>query len=135
MGTTDNAPLFPYHSPELSRLIGIPDHPAIHLAISTVVDLLMTTAATTGEEPELQRVSAVRTASGAVLFSWPIEWAENFLLGGASPPHEVWWPEEALGAKRMDWLGQAIERLRQEGIDPGPDARRMRTRYGWSELV
>jgi hypothetical protein len=134
METTDETPTFPHYAAELRRRIGIPDHPAIHLAISIVADRLMPAAAIANTDPELQRIEAVRTASLAVLFSWPIEWAENYVSGrGPSPPHEVWWPEEVFGVKATDWLGLAIDKLRTEGIDAEPDPRRTKTRYGWDK--
>ena len=134
MNSTDETPTFPYYSAELRRRISIPDHPAIHLAISTLADCLMPAAAIANLNPELQRSDAVRTASLAVLFSWPIEWAENHASAkGPRPPHEVWWPDEVFGVKATDWLGLAIDRLRAEGFDAEPDARRMKTRYGWDE--
>jgi hypothetical protein len=132
MDTNDATPRFPYFSAELKELIGIPDHPAIHLAISTMADRLMPAAAIANPNPEIQRIDAVRTASLAVLFSWPVEWAENYVSGrGPSPPHEVWWPEEVLGGKLTDWLGLAVERLRSEGINAEPDPTLTKTRYGW----
>lgn len=124
---------FSYYSAELHSQLGLPDHPAIQLAVATVANQLAEAAARAHANPGGLRIAVTRAASYVVLWSWPIEAAQRYAADeGLDLVHEVWWPEERLGVRPVDRLGQATERLRSEGIDPVPDARHMKTRYGWS---
>jgi hypothetical protein len=107
----------------------LPDSPIIHLAVTTIVNRLLALQQQTTLTAEAVRITAFRVASETALEGWPFECAAaEFLhrLGDAGAP-----PYPDVGSKRTDWLGDATTAIRESGIDPGPDARRMATRYGW----
>lgn len=64
---TDIEPDFPYQSSELSKELGVPDSPLVHLAISSLAERLLPTAETAFSDTRIQRIQALRSASYAVL--------------------------------------------------------------------
>jgi hypothetical protein len=132
---TDATLRFPYQSSMVSEHVGGPESPEIHLAISTVAELLLPVCEESKAEKRLQRIVAVRVASAAVLFGWPLPAAEQDLrsqLGLALKP------KPHLPASRIsnekDWLAEAADRLRGEGVAVTPGFQRQRSNYGWRPL-
>jgi hypothetical protein len=122
---------FPYESPELTAALGIPDSPAIHLAIATLADRLIPLAAGSAAPSDDVRIVAIRTASGGVLESMPIECVELRFLAALDLPYDDAACTKALETT-TDWLGQAIARIAAEGLgSESPDPHAMATRYGW----
>jgi len=125
----NHKPAFPHHSPEASRLLGLPDSPVIHLAVTTIVNRLLALQHQSTLTAEVVRITAFRVASGTALEGMPFELAAAEFLHRLNGPGAPPYPD--LGIKRTDWLGDASNAIRESGGDPGPDARRMATRYGW----
>lgn len=125
----DQKPAFPHHSPEASRLLGLPDSPVIHLAVTTIANRLLALQHQSPLPAEAVRITAFRVASGTALEGMPFELAEAEFLHRLNDPGAPPLPD--LGVKHTDWLGEATAAIRESGGDPGPDARRMATRYGW----
>lgn len=125
-------PRFLHHNVEASRQLGLPDSPTIHLAITKIADRLMLLAPGSPLPAQDCLIQALRTASGAALFRWPMESAEwEFRLRTDQVGDE---PQPELGKDRPDWLGQARAEIIASGEDPGPDARRQASPYGWRHL-
>ncbi len=137
MQSTDFHLPFTHYSAEASKLVGIPRSPVIHLAILTVVDDLLPLAAQTrasaSPNPNAARIGAFRVASRTVLEGFPIEWAKLYYLTYFGDEFDGSEAEVAYRTKRTDWLGEAKSVIESSGLDSGPDAKRMATRYGWAE--
>jgi len=122
---------FPHHWPEASVELGIPDVPEIHLAIRTLSDRLMTLHEKEVEGVDMAPKTAMRCASRAVLESESIEVVScRFLtsLGYDLSSERI---EQAMQSPKTYWLRMARDSIAADGIDPGPDASRLATRYGW----
>ncbi len=124
-------PRFPYHSLEASSYLRLPDSPTIHLAVTTVRNMLMALVEGTPHDERAAQITAWRQASGAVLESLPIECAAMSFLSTINLPFDQEASELAYATKRTNWLGQAHEQIKASGIDPGPSVRRAATPYGW----
>ena len=131
---TDSEPPFPHFSSEAHSTLGIPDTPEVHLAITELATSLLSTARASSRSEREQRIAALRTASGAVLFGWPLPVAERELRLSLDMP-----PNDAPSARYRihegkDWLGRAAARLREQGLPVRADYARQRTNYGWRPL-
>lgn len=124
-------PRFPHHSLEASSLLGLPDSLTIHLAVTTVKDMLLALVEGTPHNERVARIAAWHEASGAVLESLPFECAARTFLSNIDLPFDQEAAELAYATKRTNWLLQAHEQIRASGIDPGPSVQRAATRYGW----
>ena len=128
---TIEVPRFPHYSAEAEKLLGLPDSPVVHLAVTRLVALLLPHADGTRFDPETVRITAFREASGAALEGLPLANVVGrfrLTLDLSSPP----WSELAKPKSRTNWLDWAMAEIREEGLDPGPDANRLATRYGWT---
>lgn len=115
--------------------LGAPDSAEIHLAITRVAELLLPLAAASSLDERLQRITALRIASGAVLFGWPISAAKqearvqfHLPLEEGSELPRPWISNE------KDWLAEAVDQLRSEGVHVSPSFQRQRSNYGWRHL-
>jgi hypothetical protein len=113
------------------QTLGLPDSPAIHLAICTVAELLQPLDASCSASSRDKCIVRFRVASHAVREGLPIEYSRLQYLWrfGTDINHET--AEAALRLPRTDWLGRAKAALEAIGVDPGPDAQKMATRYEW----
>src|SRR5438105_6726310 len=113
---TDAQPDFPYQSSEARRQLGLPEAPEIHLAVTALAEQLLSVAALAHVDPARRRISALRVASGAVLFGLPLLAAERELMQRLELP-DVEGPDPVVWIHQgKDWLSEAVERLRAEGI-------------------
>jgi len=121
-----------HESEEAMRALGLPNSPAIHLAICTVAELLQPLDATCSGSSRDKCLVRFRAASHAVREGLPIEYSRLQYLWrfGTDITHDT--AEVAVRLPRTDWLGQARAALEAIGVDPGPDAQKMATPYGWS---
>ena len=131
---TSPEPSFAYESTEARRELGIPSVPEVHFAITDLAENLLPIAETSSADPNRQRIAALRTASGAVLFGWPLLLAErelrmNLDLAVEPGEHATHWI-----TNDKDWLSEAVAQLREEGLVIRRDFQRQRTNYGWREL-
>lgn len=126
--------MFPHYCADARQHLGIPDSPVIHLAIATVADQLMPLSSGTTLTPDLVRITALRCASGAALNQMPFECAvlEFRQSLGIDIEADRAAADQAFRTVRTDWLRAAKEQIVAEGHDPGPDAQRMATAYGWN---
>lgn len=132
MQAAENVPRFVHHNLEASRLVGLPDSPVIHLAVSMVYDLLLPSAAGAPISLERVHIQAMRAASGCVLFSSAIEEARELFRDsvGLQMDASVFEPERR--RPRVNWLKLARQQMLADGDDPGPDVSRCSTAYGWN---
>jgi len=131
MTFTDANPSFPYQSSEATRQLGIPDSPEIHLAITRLAERLIPLAEGTTLSDSNIRITALRTASGGVLFSYPFDVVVirfRAFLGLHIDQHES---ARAGTTEKEDWLGQAVEQLRAEGFDTPTNFGKQVSNYGW----
>lgn len=128
---TDSAPGFPYRSSEARSWLNLPESPAIHLAVTDLAQQLLPLAEGTSASAEDARICALHSASGGVLFSRPFEVVRADFLSGLQLADELEAAHAACRGKRTDWLGQAVARLRAEGIEVASTVGRQRSRYGW----
>ena len=131
---TSLKPSFAYESTEAREKLGIPNVPEVHFAITDLAENLLPIAETSSADPDEQRTVALRTASGAVLFGWPLALTERELrlhldLPVESDEHATHWI-----TNDKDWLLEAATRLREEGLVIRRDFQKQRTNYGWREL-
>lgn len=131
MEPTANRPDFHDYSGEAMQTLGLPDSPVIHLAIRTVAELLQPLDAGSLEDARSTCIDRFGVSSGTVLESLPIEWARHQFLLRIGVDSDGFDSEDSMRTTRTDWLGQAKVSLEARGADPGPDAKRMATRYGW----
>lgn len=127
--------MFPYYSEEARNQLGLPDSPVIHLAITKLADKLMSFASGTRFSADIIRITALRAASGCVQDESPFECAVLKFRVSLDLPADAAAADEAYRTTRTDWLGQAMAEIKAAGIDPGADARRMATPYGWNESL
>lgn len=131
---TDGRPRFPYASSEAKRQLGIPDTPAIHLAITDLAERLLALPYRDDRLLGDTRVSALRSASRGVregLYFELVVLYYRIALGDFPDQAEC----DRVYANRVptDWLGDAVSRLNAEGVDASPAVRRQATRYGWTD--
>lgn len=128
---TDSEPAFPYRSSEARSRLGLPESPAIHLAVTDLAEQLLPLAAGASASVEDVRIRGLHSASGGALFSRPFEVVRADFLWMLDLADELEAASAACRGKRTDWLGQAVARLRAEGIEVPPTVGRQRSRYGW----
>lgn len=131
---TNPEPSFPYESADARRVLGIPNKPAIHLAITDLAEGLLSIAKLSSLDSKTQRIAALRAASGAVLYGWTLSATERELrsvlqLVDASEEHA---PHRIVNGK--NWLAEAKDRLRQEGSIVQNDVASQSTNYGGRDL-
>ena len=128
---TDTNPSFPYQSSEATRHLGIPDSPAIHLAITQLAELLLALSTTQDEVSEVVRITALRCASYGALMKHSFETVVfRFGIYMDLPPDEAA-RDRAEKATPIDWLSQAVSQLESEGIAVPSGIRQQATPYGW----
>lgn len=111
--------------------MGLPESPVIDLSIRTVAELLQPLDARSRVDARSTCISRFRTASHAALEGLSIEWARYSFLISIGADSDGTEPAVAFRPGRTDWLGHAKAALDAIGVDTGPDAKRMATRYGW----
>lgn len=132
---TDIDPTFPYQSSEASKQLGLPHAPEVHFAITKVAELLMLVAQASSMDEPMQRTTVLRVASGAVLYGWPLSDAEQEVrVRLALPLREGSQVPQPWISNEKDWLSEAADRLRREGIHVNPSFQRQRSNYGWRHL-
>ncbi|MEW6099100.1 MAG: hypothetical protein AB1666_07930 [Pseudomonadota bacterium] len=124
-------PKFPHHNEAFTRQLGLPDSPVIHLAVQTVMDKLLAEFEEPRRSDDKVRIAAMRTASGAVLMHRPFVYARTYLKEILDGPADWDSVQDEIVAPAPDWLGEARAAMLAAGEDPGPDARRMATLWGW----
>jgi hypothetical protein len=129
---TDQNPAFPFESTLAEATLGIPKTPEVHMAITELATRLLISAEDCDMPQEALFTVVLRVASGAVLFGWPLDEAEQELriqLGLpvlAGVPTPLPWI-----TNRMDWLAQAVGVLRSSGVAVPRGFQRQRSNYGW----
>jgi len=127
-------PDFLHYSAEARSLLGLPDSPVIHLAVTRLVDMLLPHSEGAPLSQRAVRITAFRSASGGALESLPFECVVGEFRSTLNLPADMEASEIAYRTKRTDWLGQARDDIVAAGGDPGRNAHRMATRYGWDSL-
>lgn len=120
------------YASEAVKSLGLPDSPVIHLSIHTVAGLLRPLESRSLRDARSTCIARFRVASSTVLEGLPIEHARYEFLSRVGVEGDSTEADEAYRTRRTDWLGQAKEQLAAQGLDTGPDARPMATRYGWN---
>lgn len=129
-----DSPSFPHHWPEASRQLGIPDSPVVHLAIRTIAQRLLDAYGSQCQDWDAAQITALRCASRAALESESFELATLRFHLYADMHVDAALEARAREAVRTNWLGQATQQILAEGDDPGPDAKRLATSYGWTSI-
>lgn len=124
--------MFPHYSEEARSQLGLPDSPVLHLAITKLADELMPFAEGAKVEARIIRITALRTASGAVREYLPLECAIYTFRTTLELPADPAASKEAYRTVRRNWMREAKAAIEAEGLDPGPNAVRMATAYGWN---
>lgn len=132
MSFLDKEPSFPYQSSEAKQLLGIPDSPAIHLAITSLAKSLLPLADGHDVPPRHVRIAALRSASGGVLFLRSLLRVQFEFLSTLGLPAAHITTEDLMAADATDWLRQAIEQLKNKGIAVPDTILRQATSYGWT---
>lgn len=132
---TDADPSFPYQSSEAKSQLGIPNSPAIHLAVSQLAELLLSLPVTTNESKESMRISALRCASYGVLMRHSYEHVELRFKEYLDLPIDETEMNKAKEAPSFNWLGQAITSLEKEGFYVPSGVQQQATAYGWNEIL
>jgi hypothetical protein len=114
--------------------LGLPDSPVLHLAVKKLADEVMPIGAGSRLEGRLIRITALRTASGAVREYLPMACATYTFRKDVELLADPAESEEAFRTVRRNWMREARLQIEAEGLDPGPDAERMATAYGWNPL-
>lgn len=128
---TDANPIFPYQSSEAARQLGIPDSPEIRLAITRLAENLIPLAAGASLSDADVRTTALRTASGGVLFRYPFDMVIIRFYASLGLPVAQNAIAEADKLPRKDWLAEAVQHLKTEGVEVPPNFRRQVSHYGW----
>jgi hypothetical protein len=134
MTFTDANPTFPYQSSEAKRQLGIPDSPEIHLAITRLAERLVPLAEGESVSESNVRITALRVASGGVLFSYPFEYVVIRFRAYLGLPIEEGAIDKVAKLPGTDWLGQAVQDLRNEGVEIPPKFPKQVSNYGWSNV-
>lgn len=133
MTFTDANPTFPYQSSEARSELGIPDSPEIHLAITGLAERLIPLAEGASKSDAAIRIAALRTASGAVLFRYPFEMVVIRFRVNLGLPVDQNDIDAAAKLAPTDWLGQAAQHLRMEGVETAQNFGKQASPYGWRE--
>jgi hypothetical protein len=128
---TDPLPAFAYQSSEARRELGIPDSPAIHLAITALAERLIPLAQGASASVAVVRIGALRCASYGTLMCLPFECVVFRYQTRLELPADKDSSDAAYNAGRTDWLELAAAQLRNEGIDVPATVAGQRSRYGW----
>jgi|GEM_PF-4015428 len=128
---TDIEPAFPYQSSELSKELGVPDSPLVHLAISSLAERLLPTAETAFSDPRMQRIQALRAASYAVLMHHTLAFTDVRFRASLELPVSQEEVDSATGNEKTNWLAKASAQLQAEGVDLGSYVRVQPSPYGW----
>ena len=128
---TDMEPGFPYQSSELTKALGVPDSPLVHLAICSLAERLLPIAEAACADPRIQRSEALRAASYAVLMHHTFISAEVRLRSSLGLPISQEKIDEASGHESTNWLAEASAQLLAEGVDLGSYVRVQASPYGW----
>lgn len=128
---TDTEPSFPYQSSELTKELGVPDSPLVHLAISTLAERLLPIVEAAFSDTRMQRIQALRAASYAVLMHETFNCAEVRLRSSLELPVSQEEFDAATGNERTNWLAKASAQLQAEGVDLGSYVRVQASPYGW----
>lgn len=131
MTFTDANPTFPYQSSEATSQLGIPDSPEIHLAITRLAERLIGLAEGTTLSDSNIRITALRTASGAVLFSYPFDVVVTLFRTKLGLHIDQDASDKVGTSEREDWLGQAVQYLRAEGVEIPTSFGKQVSNYGW----
>lgn len=133
---TDSEPAFPYQSSLVSEQLGAPGTPEVHLAITRVAELLLPLGGTSKLDNFARKVAVLRVASGAVLFGWSLRAAEQRARLQLELPNvnESELPQSWI-TNEQDWLAEAAEQLRSEGVVVHQSYQRQRSNYGWRSLA
>ena len=133
MTFTDTDPTFPYQSSEATSQLGLPDSPEIHLAVTRLAERLIPLAVGDNlPDSRAIRITALRSASGGVLFSYPFEEVVTRFrlnLGLHIEQDEI--DRSVVPSAKTDWLGQAVQDLKAEGVEIPISFRRQVSHYGW----
>ena len=137
MTFTDPNPQFPYKSSEATSELGIPNSPEIHLAITRLAERLIPLAVGDNlPDSRVIRITALRSASGAVLFSYPFEEVVTRFrlnLGLHVDQDEI--DRSIVPSAKTDWLGQAVQDIKGEGVQIPDSFGRQVSRYGWVWVI
>lgn len=128
---TDTEPGFPYQSSELSKELGVPDSPLVHLAISSLAERLLPIAEAASSDTRIQRIQALRAASYAVLMHETFTCTEVRMRSSLELPVSKEEFDAASGNERTNWLAEASAQLQAEGVDLGSYVRVQASPYGW----
>lgn len=128
---TDMEPGFPYQSSELSKELGVPDSPLVHLAISSLAERLLPIAEAVSSDTRIQRIQALRAASYAVLMHETFTLTEVRFRSSLELPVSQEEIEAAIGNERTNWLAKAAAQLHAEGVELGSYVRVQASPYGW----
>lgn len=128
---TDKEPSFPYQSSELTKELGVPDSPLVHLAISSLADRLLPIAEAALSDTRTQRIQALRAASYAVLMHHTLAFADVRFRASLQLPVSQEDIDSASGNERTNWLAKAVAQLQAEGVDLGSYVRVQASPYGW----
>ena len=132
---TDANPTFPYQSSEATSQLGIPDSPEIHLAITRLAERLIALAEGTTLSDSNIRIPALRTASEGVLFSYPFEVVATLFRTKLDLHIDQDASDRVGPSEREDWLGQAVQFLRAEGVEIPPGFGKQVSNYGWRKAL
>jgi len=133
---TDADPQFPYQSSEAKSQLGIPDSPAVHLAITDLAERLLALPHGGDRSPGEKRTDALRNASWGARENHCFELVVlRYRMYSGEHVDQAECDRVSAASVPTNWLGAAIARLKAEGIDVAPAVRRQATRYGWVEAV
>lgn len=116
---------------EAMRSLVLPDSPMIHLAISTVAEMLQSLDANCPTSARDKCFVRCVVAARAVRAGWPIEICRQEYFSSVGSGFDQHAADAALLLPRTDWFGQAKAALEKIGIDPGANARQIAAHYGW----
>jgi hypothetical protein len=126
---TDAQPRFPYESRFVQYELGLPAFAELHLAITDLADRLLALDVSGGQGLEDRLISALRVALRTVINFRPFEYAAAVYCDYVDASAEVrayWQAQAQANGPRVDWLRQAVDRLRSEGWTGTPGMRRLR---------
>ena len=128
---TNPEPDFPYHSSELTKELGVPDSPLVHLAISSLAEQLLPIAEGASSDARIQRIQALRAASYAVLMHHTLAFTDVRFRASLELPVSQEEIDSVSGNERTNWLAKASAQLQAEGVDLGSYVRVQASPYGW----
>jgi hypothetical protein len=119
MTFTDVKPSFPHQSSEAKRQLGIPDRPALHLAITSLAERLLLLASGSAMSERNVRITALHMGSEGVLMSLPWECIVFLFCERVGLPGDQAASDQAYHSHQTNWLKMATERLSNEGFAAG----------------